>query len=267
MTNQRPVALVTGVGRRVGIAYGIAGRLARDGWDIAFGHSAAYDERVNALPRAAPDVQEIERELRGLGARTVAVDVDLAAVDAAAELFDAAETLGPVRAIVLSHAESVNAGILTTTVESFDRHLAVNARGSWLLVREFARRFDNGGSGSDGLVGDGLLGNGGRIVALTSDAIHDEVAYGASKGALDRVIFAAARELAPLGVTANLVNPGPVDTGWMADEVREALREATPAGRLGTPRDTAALVSFLLSADGEWITGQLIKSDGGFGAP
>ncbi|MCU1583616.1 MAG: short-chain dehydrogenase [Microbacteriaceae bacterium] len=262
MTNQRPVALVTGLGRRVGIAYGIAGRLARDGWDIAFGYSAAYDERVNAVPKAAPDVREIERELRGLGARTVAVDVDLAAVDAATVLFDAAETLGPVRAMVLSHAESVNAGILTTTVESFDRHLAVNARGSWLLVREFARRFDSGGAGGDGAPGDG-----GRIVALTSDAIHDEVAYGASKGALDRVIFAAARELAPLGITANLVNPGPVDTGWMADEVREALREATPAGRLGTPRDTAALVSFLLSDDGEWITGQLIKSDGGFGAP
>jgi 3-oxoacyl-[acyl-carrier protein] reductase len=266
MTNQRPVALITGLGRRVGIAYGIAGRLARDGWDIAFGHSAAYDERVNSLPGAAAELRVIERELHELGARTVAVDVDLAAVDAAAVLFDAAETLGPVRGMVLSHAESVNAGILTTTVESFDRHLAVNSRGSWLLVREFARRFAGGSTGS-GSTGSGSTGSGGRIVALTSDAIHDEVAYGASKGALDRVVFAAARELAPLGITANLVNPGPVDTGWMTDEVREALREATPAGRLGTPRDTAALVSFLLSEDGEWITGQLIKSDGGFGAP
>lgn len=258
MTNHRPVAVITGLGRRVGIAYGIAERLACDGWDIAFAYSAAYDEQVNSLlPGATPptDVHEIEHELRGLGARTVAVDVDLASVTAASVLFDAAETLGPVGAMVLSHAESVNAGILTTTVESFDRHLAVNARGNWLLIREFARRFDL------------LRAGGGRIVAVTSDAIHDEVAYGASKGALDRVIFAAARELAPLGITANLVNPGPIDTGWMTDEVREVLLRATPAGRLGTPRDTAALVSFLLSADGGWITGQLIKSDGGFGAP
>jgi 3-oxoacyl-[acyl-carrier protein] reductase len=266
MTMQRPVALITGLGRRAGIAYGITGRLARDGWDIAFGHSAAYDERVNGLRATEPGVREIERELHELGARTVRVDVDLAAEDAATVLFDAAETLGPVRALVLSHAESVNAGILTTTVESFDRHLAVNARGSWLLIREFARRFNGDELNCDGS-GRNRLGGGGRIVALTSDAIHDEVAYGASKGALDRVVFAAVRELASLGITANLVNPGPVDTGWMTDEVREALRQATPAGRLGTARDTAALVSFLLSEDGEWITGQLIKSDGGFGAP
>ena len=104
-------------------------------------------------------------------------------------------------------------------------------------------------------------------MALTSDAIHNEIAYGASKGALDRIVFAAAREFGARGITANLVNPGPIDTGWMTDDVRDALLARTPAGRLGTPADTAALVAFLLSADGGWITGHLLKSDGGFGAP
>lgn len=245
----RPIALLTGLGRERGIAAGIAGRLARDGWDLAFVYSAEYDGRING---GAGDIAAIERTLRECGAATIAIDADLAHPDAATSVFNRAETLGPVSALVLSHAESVNSGILGTTVDSFDRHFAVNARASWLLIREFALRFS---------------GVRGRIVALTSDAIHDELAYGASKGALDRVVLAAAAELAPRGITANLVNPGPIDTGWMTDAVREELTAATPAGRLGTPKDTAALVSFLLSDDGEWMTGQLLKSDGGFSAP
>ncbi len=60
-----------------------------------------------------------------------------------------------------------------------------------------------------------------------------------------------------------MVNPGPVDTGWMDDALREGIREASPLGRGGTPRDTAALVSFLCSADGGWVNGQLLSSDGG----
>jgi 3-oxoacyl-[acyl-carrier protein] reductase len=68
-----------------------------------------------------------------------------------------------------------------------------------------------------------------------------------------------------LGVTANAVNPGPVDTGWMTDEIRQAVLRQTPLGRLGTPQDTAHLVEFLCSPKGGWINGQLLKSNGGFG--
>ena len=104
----------------------------------------------------------------------------------------------------------------------------------------------------------------GRIVAFTSDHVVDNLPYGASKGALDRIVIAAARELGHLGVTANLINPGPVDTGWMTDEVRAHLTAMQPTGRLGTPDDAARLVGFLLSPDGRWISGQLLTSDGGF---
>ena len=63
---------------------------------------------------------------------------------------------------------------------------------------------------------------------------------------------------------ANVVNPGPVDTGWMTEEIRDAGTAQTPLGRLGTPQDTADLVRFLLSEQGGWITGQLLYSNGGF---
>lgn len=78
--------------------------------------------------------------------------------------------------------------------------------------------------------------------------------YGAGKGALDRIVLAAAREYAHLGVTANVVDPGPVDTGRMDEATRADLRGRTPLGRLGTPRDTAHLVDFLCSPQGQWST-------------
>ncbi len=87
--------------------------------------------------------------------------------------------------------------------------------------------------------------------------------YGASKGALDRIILAAAGEFGAKGITANALNPGPVDDGWMTDQIREDLRRATPLGRLGTTTDPADFVRFLCSPEGGWINGQVLKSNGG----
>ncbi|WP_405397817.1 SDR family oxidoreductase [Streptomyces microflavus] len=252
----RPVALITGVGRSIGIGAGIARQLAASGWDIAFTYWTPYDRRMEwgAEDGAAA---AIAKELEDAGARTAAIEADLTGPDAPTRIFDEAEQrLGPVTALVLSHAESVDSGLLDTTVEAFDRHFAVNTRASWLLIREYGLRF-RGEPGAGGGTGTG------RIVALTSDHTVGNLPYGASKGALDRITLAAAHELAHLGVTANVINPGPVDTGWMNDELRTALTRGTPLGRLGTPRDTAHLVDFLCSPQGQWVNGQLLKSNGG----
>ena len=246
----RPLVLVTGVGRAAGLGAAIALRLAGDGWDVATTHWAPYDERM-PWGHPAGDVDRLHEALRRAGARTIAVSEDLSDVAAPARLFDTVEAaLGPVTALVLSHCESVDSGLLDTTVESFDRHYAVNVRASWLLVQQFAQRFRG-------------VPDRGRIIALTSDHTVGNLPYGASKAALDRLVIAAARELASLRVCCNVVNPGPVDTGWMTDELRARLLSASPHGRLGQPGDTAALVSFLCSKDGGWINGQLLYSDGG----
>jgi len=107
----------------------------------------------------------------------------------------------------------------------------------------------------------------GRIVALTSDHTAHNLPYGASKGALDRIVVAAAVELAGSGIRANVINPGPIDTGWMDAPIRAAGVAQTPAGRLGTPNDTADLVRFLMSDAGGWINGQVLYSNGGFKTP
>jgi 3-oxoacyl-[acyl-carrier protein] reductase len=246
----KPIALITGAGRRIGIAAGIARKLATDGWDIVLTYWTAYDERMPWGVQPG-DVALLESELVAIGARVLAVAADLEQPGSASEIFDSAGRLGLVSALILSHCESAASGLLDTTVESFDRHFAVNARASWQLIRHLALQVPDGG---------------GRIVALTSDHTVFNLPYGASKGALDRIVLSAARELSHLNITANVVNPGPIDTGWMDEKTRGLLIERQPGGRLGTPADVASLVAFLLSADGSWVNGQLLKCDGGISA-
>lgn len=247
----RPLALITGVGRTVGIGAGVARRLSASGWDVAFTYWSPYDERM-AWGREPGATGAIADDLTEYGAASMAIEADLADPDTPARVFDEVEDgLGSVTALVMCHCESVDSGLLDTTVESFDRHFAVNARATWLLIREYGRRF-------------AATPGSGRIIALTSDHTVGNLPYGASKGALDRITLAAAHELAHLGITANVINPGPVDTGWMTEEGRSFVLGRTPLNRLGTPQDTAHLVDFLCSQQGQWINGQLLMSNGGF---
>lgn len=253
---RRPIALITGVGRRRSIGAGIALGLAEDGWDLALGYWAPYDDRLD-LDRGEDDPSEIAEECRARGAHVDLVPDDLADPEAPARMMAAAGARGPVTGLVMSHCESVDSAILTTSLESWDRHFAVNARAVWLLIRAFAVQLP-----APTAVGEAV----GRIVALTSDHTAFNLPYGASKGALDRIVIASVHELADRGVRANVINPGPIDTGWMDDAIRESGTAATPAGRLGTAEDTANLVRFLLSERGSWVNGQLLKSNGGFHA-
>lgn len=218
-----PIVVVTGAARADSIAAGIVPRLAAAGWDVVTSDLAGSDYPCDLATSAGPE------------ALIEAVTADR----------------GPISALVLSHAHDVESGILDTTVESFDRHIAVNARASLLLIAAFARQ---------------VPADGGVIVALTSDHTTGNLPYGASKGALDRLVISAARELGPRKISANVLNPGPINTGWMSDAVRETLTTAYPLGRMGTPGDIAGVVAFLLSAEGRWISGQLLNVDGAFSA-
>ncbi|MBM6620126.1 SDR family oxidoreductase [Micrococcaceae bacterium RIT802] len=253
-SKQRPLAVVTGVGRRRSIASTIAVGLAADGWDLVLNFWQPYDERLN-LDRGDDDPQAVAAECRDAGAEVALAPGDLGDPALPAQLIGTHPAGRRVDGLVLSHCESVDSSILTTDVESWDRHFAVNTRASWLLIKAFAEQLP------ESHIPDGTVQ--GRIVALTSDHTAENLPYGASKGALDRLVIAAAVELASRGVRSNLINPGPIDTGWMDDGLREEMARATPAGRLGQPQDTADLVRFLFSDAGSWINGQLLHSNGG----
>ncbi|MFC6706966.1 SDR family oxidoreductase [Flexivirga alba] len=245
--------LVTGVGRKRGIGAGLARGLAAAGWDLALNYWSDYDSRLD-MERGDSDPEQIADECRQLGRSVDLVPGDLGDPAVPSNLVRVANKRGDLSALVLAHTEGVNSGILDTTLESWDRHYAVNARANWLLIKAFAVQLPPA-------VGEAERG---RIVALTSDHSAHNLPYGTSKGALDRIVVAAAIELAEKGIRANAINPGPIDTGWMNDEIRASGVEQTPAGRLGTPRDTADLVTFLLSPAGGWVTGQVLYSNGGF---
>lgn len=254
MSAQRPLALVTGASRRINIGAAIARTLARSGWDVATTFWRPYDATMPWGSDAA-EAEALAEELQRWGARSLAIEADLADAATPARLFDQVEAaLGPVTALVLSHCQSVDSAILDTTVESFDLHMAINARATWLLLREFGQRY----GGPHGA---------GRIIAITSDHTAFNLPYGASKGALERIVLAAAREFAALGVTANVINPGAVDTGWMSAEFMAEIAAQTPLGRVGQPQDTANLASFLCSPEGGWINGQIVYSNGGIKGP
>jgi 3-oxoacyl-[acyl-carrier protein] reductase len=241
-----PAVLVTGVSRLGGIAAAVARSLASDGWTVAGSGYRPYDE-TEPWGAQSDAPQQLVKE----GVLAAWHEDDLADAAAPRRVVEAAEgAVGPLTGLVVVHTESRQGGVLDTTAADFDRHMVVNARATLLLCAEFARRF-RGEHGS------------GRIVAFTSGALHGEVAYGASKAALERIVVAAAAELGPRGITVNAVDPGATDTGWISPELYERISESTALGRVGQPEDAAAFVSFLCSPRGGWITGQIIVSDGG----
>src|SRR4051812_22775546 len=133
-------ALVTGSGRLNNIAAGIAFRLADDGWNLALGYWRPPD-----LTDDEPE--QLAAQLRSRGVTVALFHSDLFDSGVPDRLVtDAAAAVGPLSGLVLSHAESRDSAILDTTAESFDRHMAINARASWQLIAAFARQATNGGS-------------------------------------------------------------------------------------------------------------------------
>lgn len=230
-----PAALLTGVGRPNGIAAATARALAADGWDLGMHW---YDE----------DPSHLREEL---GVRIAFHQDDLADAAAPARTFAALSAeLGPFDALLLVHTRCVPKGLLETTAEELDLHLATNVRTALLMIQLFAAQF---------------RGQDGRIVALTSDHFTpDNLAYGTSKAALDRIVLAAANELGDRGISANCINPGPNDTGWMTPQIHEDARRRTPLGRVGLPEDAARMARFLCSPSGAWVSGQVLYSNGAF---
>jgi 3-oxoacyl-[acyl-carrier protein] reductase len=196
----------------------------------------------------------LQQELQELGVRSENLEVDLSTVDAPKRILDEVEAkLGLPSILVNNAAYSTRDGFEALEAVALDAHYAVNMRGTFLLTVEFARR----------LIGK----NGGRIINLTSGQsvtpMPGELAYVATKGAIEAFTVSLSAELAPYGITVNAVDPGATDSGWMTEEIKQELLPRFPRGRIGQPEDAARLIAFLASDEAAWITGQVIHSRGG----
>jgi 3-oxoacyl-[acyl-carrier protein] reductase len=248
------VALVTGASRRLGIGAAVSRALAAQGADIFMTYWSAYDR---AMPWG-DDKQYLvgfADELRDLGVRVQTLEVDLSSVGAATQVLDVVgETLGSLSILVNNATHSTRDDYRSLNAETLDAHYAMNLRAPALLSTQFAQRYEGG--------------PGGRIINLASGPslgpMPGELSYATTKAAIEAFTRTLAVEVASRNITVNAVNPGPTDTGWMTDEIKAELLPKFPLGRIGVPADAARLIAWLATDDAEWITGQVIHSEGGF---
>ncbi|WP_046498283.1 SDR family oxidoreductase [Streptomyces odonnellii] len=258
-------ALVTGASRRGGIGCAVARRLAAYGASVYLHHHVPHDagQPWGADPGGPEAVAALVREARADPAALVEHGPgDLSRTDAPAALIGtAAEALGGrLDILVANHALSGLDGTLDTIdAAMLDAHWATDTRSVILLVQAYARLRAELPARTPG----------GRVVMMTSgqdlgDGMPEEIAYGLAKGALASATRSLATALADLAVTLNTVNPGPVDTDYLTGSAYEAVAARFPAGRWGMPDDPARLIAWLATDEAEWITGQVIDSEGGF---
>jgi 3-oxoacyl-[acyl-carrier protein] reductase len=206
---------------------------------------------------------EVLTGIRADGGRAIAMEADLGDAGTPTRLFDLAEAeLGPVDILINNASGQVldtfgngrqdaATGLATTTVcaATHDRVFSVDARGGALMIAEFARRHI------------ARQATWGRIIGLTSGGplgFPTEVSYGAAKAALENYTMAAAFELAPFGVTANIVYPPVTDTGWVTDAVREYVKTRADLIHIVAADEVAEVIAFLCSDHARLVTANVV---------
>lgn len=236
------VAIITGSSRGMGRA--TAERLANDGASVLVNY-ATNEEAA----REVIDVIDAD------GGEAIAVQGDISKAGDVERLFDEAEdAFGAVDIVVNAAGTSVCGSLAEYTEADFDRLFDVNAKGTFFVLREAANRITDGGRIVDfSTVGTARGGSG-------------VGPYAGSKAAGEQMVTALAEELGERGIRVNTVSPGFTDTDGlvMSDESVERKVTQTPLGRLGQPVDIADVVAFLVSDDARWLTGQNIRSTGGW---
>lgn len=243
MDSPARVAIVTGASRGIGAA--VLQRLAKDGFSVVLDYSGD-----------AAGADEVVRRVKDGGGAALAVQANVVDPAAVRKLFEQAEAaFGGVDVVVN------NAGIMGMTLmvetddESFDRHIAINLKGTFNGMREAARR----------------LRRGGRIINFSSSVIGlyqpRYSVYAATKGGVEAMSKVLANELRGREITVNVVAPGPTGTDLFfkgkPQKLIDELANLSPLGRLGTPDDIARVVSFLAGPDGRWVNGQVLRANGG----
>jgi 3-oxoacyl-[acyl-carrier protein] reductase len=237
------VAIVTGASRGIGAA--VAERLASDGFAVIINYSSD-----------ARSAETLERKIKDNGGRALAAKADVSNPNAVRDMFDAAErAFGGVDVLINNAGIMKLAKIADSDDALFDQQIAINLKGSFIAMREAAKR----------------LRDGGRIVNFSTSVVGTRLetygVYAATKSAVETMTAILSKELRGRNITVNAVAPGPVATelflSGKSPELIDRLAKMNPMERLGTPEDIASAVAFLVGPDGGWINGQVLRANGG----
>jgi 3-oxoacyl-[acyl-carrier protein] reductase len=240
----RKTAIVTGASRGIGRA--IAKRLAADGFAVV----------INYAGNAAK-AEEAVSEITSAGGRAIAIQADVANAEDVKQLFEKTlKAFGQIDVVVNNAGIMPLSPITKNDVETFDKVINTNLRGTFLVLAQAAQH----------------VAEGGRIIAFSSSVLAKSFpAYGpyiASKAGVEGLVHVLANELRGHKITVNAIAPGPVATElFLGDKTQEQiaqLRNLAPLERLGEPEDIANVVSFLSGPDGGWVNAQVLRVNGGF---
>ncbi len=258
-------AIVTGANHGIGAA--TAKALTQGGCAVLCAFLRVEDPADPGTPQAYRDHRAqggglVVAQIRAEGGRALAVEADLADPATPAMLFDAAEEqLGPVDILVnnatgwqadtfaSSGTDRLGRSLQPVTAATWGQQFKVDAMAAALMIGEFARRHIARGA------------DWGRIIGLTSGGdlgFPEEVSYGAAKAAQTNYTMSAALELAPFGITANMVYPPVTDTGWVTDAVRQAVAASTTLIHIASPAEVAEVIAYLASDAAALITANVI---------
>jgi len=234
------------IGATGGIGRAIALRLAKDGFSI----SAAYAGNVSKA-------EEIVAAIKSNGGAAIAVKADVSNPSDVEQLFQATlSTFGRVDVVVHTAGIMPMSKIADGDLEIFDKVIATNLRGTFIVLSQAARH----------------VGGGGRIIAFSSSVLAKSFpgygSYCASKGGVEALVHVLANELRGRNITVNAIAPGPTGTDLFlkgkSQELIDQLAKMTPMERVGTPEDISNAVSFLAGPDGAWVNAQVFRVNGGF---